>query len=33
MLKKKNMAMIMAGVTVATSVAPVFAAQEEVKQN
>lgn len=31
MLKKKNMAMIMAGVTVATSVAPVFAAEENQK--
>lgn len=34
-MKKKNMAMIMAGVTVATSVAPAFAAQtnEEVKKD
>ena len=30
-MKKKNIAMMMAGVTVASAVAPVFAAQDDVK--
>ena len=30
-MKKKNIAMMMAGVTVASAVAPVFAAQNDVK--